>query len=157
MKPTQAGSIALIHSGHGRPIGIQRVKLFELTRSNPATAITPRVRRALMIQMQAEWSLIISQGDKKLDSAASPSPMKVQGDASRPAKYTKSLGSTDVGSLPCSLPWAYCSGAGGGAFICESTPPEFLIRFVVGKARGWLVRTHSFKVQCSQITIYFLL
>jgi hypothetical protein len=68
------------------------VKLFELTRSNPATAITPRGWRALMIQTQAEWSLIISQGDKKLDSAVSPLPVKEQGDASRPAKYTKSIG-----------------------------------------------------------------
>ena len=49
------------------------------TRSNPATAITPRVRCALMIAVQQERRLIISQGDKKLDSDVSPPPALQQG------------------------------------------------------------------------------
>ena len=55
------------------------MELFELTRSNPATAITPRVRCALMIAVQQERRLIISQGDKKLDSDVSPPPALQQG------------------------------------------------------------------------------
>jgi hypothetical protein len=44
----------LIYPGHSKYIGIQREKRLELTRSNPATAITLRVRCALMIQTQLE-------------------------------------------------------------------------------------------------------
>lgn len=68
-----------MYPGHGKSVVIQHVELFELTRSNPATAITPRVRCALMIAVQQEWRLIISQGDKKLDSEVSPPPALQQG------------------------------------------------------------------------------
>lgn len=143
-KSTQAGSIRLIYPGHGKHVVIQHVELFELTRSNPATAITPCVCCALMIPTQWEWRLIISQGDKKLNSDIAPPPVNEQGgqlNAQIPwahgncRKALLHCGQTLLSTQASSQHWALLP-ASQLIFVGESTPPASLIRFPATRTRG---------------------
>lgn len=129
------------------------MELFELTRSNPATAITPRVPCALMIPTQLEWRLIISQGDKKLDSDVSPPPANMQGGGQLDTRIPWARGhctetllhrgqapallSTKASSQVWAVPTAPLR-----AIVGERAPPTLLIRFTVTGAGS--------KARCSE-------